>query len=111
MSNTFVNVNNELHLKSNRHALSERRGCVCFQTGLGKSDDQTNVKAVAAPERWQKPSGVSDHTCLVSPRLLLLKLDESRGYLLQVETGGMPDVLRYISARDETGDPRANFHA
>jgi len=48
----------------------------------GKSDNRTNVKAVAASERWQNPSGVSDQTCLVSSRLVLRKLDEGRGYLL-----------------------------
>ena len=43
----------------------------------GKSDNRTNVKAVAASERWQKPSGVSDQKCLVSSRLVLRKLVKS----------------------------------
>jgi len=46
----------------------------------GKSDDRINVRAVAASERWQTLSGVSDQTCLVSSQPVLRKLDESHGY-------------------------------
>jgi len=46
----------------------------------GKSDDRINARAVAASERWQTPSGVSDPTYLVSSQPVLHKLADRHAY-------------------------------